>query len=92
MERTLPPTDTRRRPDQRLMEQADFDRGAEEKHRLEEKQRAARKQLEVLGVHHHPRYFRETIDSVNGESCYEFNNTYWQKRKALDYADMPDLY
>lgn len=37
MRMTLPPTDTRRRPDQRLMEEGDYDRAAAEKHRLEEK-------------------------------------------------------
>jgi len=37
MKKTLPPTDCRRRGDQRLMEEGDFDRAAEEKHRLEEK-------------------------------------------------------
>jgi len=37
MKRALPPTDCRRRPDQRLLEEGDFDRAAEEKHRLEEK-------------------------------------------------------
>ncbi len=43
LRQTLPPTDSRRRTDQRLMEEGDLDRAAEEKHRLEEKQRAARK-------------------------------------------------
>jgi oxysterol-binding protein 1 len=46
MKKSLPTTDCRRRPDQRLMEEGDYDRAAEEKHRLEEKQRAVRKQRE----------------------------------------------
>jgi hypothetical protein len=37
MKKTLPPTDTRRRPDQRLMEEGNYDKAADEKHRLEEK-------------------------------------------------------
>jgi hypothetical protein len=37
MKKTLPPTDCRRRGDQRLMEEAKFDPAAAEKHRLEEK-------------------------------------------------------
>ena len=57
MLRTLPPTDCRRRPDQRLMEEGDYDRAADEKHRLEEKQRAARKQLEHMGIEHKALYF-----------------------------------
>ncbi|PVD32638.1 hypothetical protein C0Q70_08082 [Pomacea canaliculata] len=40
----LPPTDARFRPDIRLMEEGNIDGAAEEKNRLEEKQRAARKE------------------------------------------------
>ena len=37
MKKTLPPTDTRRRTDQRYMEEGNYDMAAEEKNRLEEK-------------------------------------------------------
>lgn len=37
MKKTLPPTDTRRRADQRYMEEGRYDEAADEKHRLEEK-------------------------------------------------------
>lgn len=37
MKKTLPPTDTRRRLDQKFMEEGDYDKAADEKHRLEEK-------------------------------------------------------
>ena len=57
MKRTLPPTDCRRRPDQRLMEQGDYDSAADEKHRLEEKQRGVRKQREKEGIEYKCRYF-----------------------------------
>ena len=40
------PTDSRLRPDQRLMEQGDWDAANAQKLRLEEKQRAARRQRE----------------------------------------------
>jgi hypothetical protein len=39
----LPPTDTRFRPDQRALENGDFKLAADEKHRLEEKQRTIRR-------------------------------------------------
>ena len=39
MKKTLPPTDTRRRPDQRYMEEGKYDLAASEKNRLEDKQR-----------------------------------------------------
>ena len=41
--RSLPPTDSRFRPDQKALEHRLVDLAAEEKHRLEEKQRARRK-------------------------------------------------
>jgi hypothetical protein len=37
MEEKLPPTDARFRPDQRALENGDYDLAASEKHRLEEK-------------------------------------------------------
>lgn len=59
---------------------------------MEEKQRAARKQNEALGVIHKPRYFNTTLDPFSNENMYEFNHSYWTKRKNLDYSDMPDLF
>ena len=47
MEPNVAPTDSRLRPDQRLMEEAKWDQANQEKLRLEEKQRAARKQKEA---------------------------------------------
>jgi hypothetical protein len=46
LEPLLAPTDCRLRPDQRAMEEIRFDDASEEKNRLEEKQRAARKAKE----------------------------------------------
>ena len=43
----MAPSDTRRRPDQRLMEDGRWDEANDEKLRLEEKQRAARRQREL---------------------------------------------
>ena len=74
------------------MEEGDFDRAAEEKHRLEEKQRAVRKKREHEGIEYKAKYFYQTLDKYSGETMYEFNNIYWEKRKNQDYADMPDLY
>ncbi|RAL04373.1 uncharacterized protein BO80DRAFT_452464 [Aspergillus ibericus CBS 121593] len=45
----LPPTDTRLRPDQRAMEDGEYDLAASEKHRVEEKQRAKRRERETKG-------------------------------------------
>jgi len=51
------PTDSRLRPDQRAMENADFDLANTEKQRLEEKQRAKRKLLPP-GKEFEPRWFK----------------------------------
>jgi hypothetical protein len=37
MKEQLPPTDSRLRPDQRALENGEFDKASAEKHRLEEK-------------------------------------------------------
>lgn len=47
MEEGLAPTDSRKRPDQRLMEEGKWDEANDEKLRLEEKQRTARRQREL---------------------------------------------
>lgn len=45
-EEGVAPTDSRRRPDQRLMEEGRWDEANAEKQRLEEKQRTARRERE----------------------------------------------
>jgi oxysterol-binding protein 1 len=92
MKKSLPPTDCRRRPDQRLMEQGLYDPAAAEKHRLEEKQRAVRKQREKTNDEYRCKYFEQVLDSISGEMMYKYNGRYWDKRRKMDYGDMPDLY
>jgi len=46
-EEGVAPTDSRLRPDQRLMEEGKWDEANDEKLRLEEKQRSARRQREM---------------------------------------------
>ena len=55
----LPPTDSRFRPDQRALENGNYETASNEKHRLEEKQRAVRKLMEKKGQNHQPKYFTE---------------------------------
>ncbi|MPC86951.1 Oxysterol-binding protein 1 [Portunus trituberculatus] len=47
MEELICPTDSRNRPDQRLMEEGSWDEANAEKLRLEEKQRATRRRREA---------------------------------------------
>lgn len=78
----LPPTDTRLRPDQRALENGDYDLAASEKHRLEEKQRAARKVLAEQGLEYKAKYFEQFEDPETGESMWRLCRDYWKDRKA----------
>ena len=50
VERVIPPTDSRRRPDQRALENGDIKLATSEKGRLEEKQRLVRKYMEKNNI------------------------------------------
>ena len=80
------PTDTRRRPDQRALENGDSDAAAEEKLRLEEKQRTARKQREENEIEYSPRWF--TME--NG--AWMYNGEYWKERDEGNFTNIPDIY
>ncbi|XP_046385349.1 oxysterol-binding protein-related protein 3-like isoform X5 [Ischnura elegans] len=78
----IAPTDTRHRPDQRLLEQGDIAAAEEIKAQLEAQQRERRRQNEQEGKIHEPRWFRK----VNGnggsmEEVWETNHRYWEIRK-----------
>jgi hypothetical protein len=62
MKQVLPPTDTRLRPDQRFWENFQIEPAAEHKERLENKQRAKRKDLEKRGIAYEPLWFKEDTD------------------------------
>lgn len=74
------------------MEEGDYSAASEEKHRLEEKQRAVRKKNEKEHHEHKCKYFEQVFDEYSNEMMYKFNGTYWDMRKKMDYAGMPDLY
>ena len=48
--------------------------------------------MEKMGIEYNPRYFEQVDDLYSGGKMYQFNNTYWERRKNLDYADLPDLF
>ncbi|KAL8667946.1 MAG: hypothetical protein Q9202_000411 [Teloschistes flavicans] len=79
----LPPTDTRFRPDQRAMEDGEYDRAATEKNRVEEKQRAVRREREAKGEEHVPRWFTKGKDEITGEEYWVSNGEYWRNRDEV---------
>lgn len=64
------PTDTRRRPDQRALENGDMKAAADHKDFLEQKQRAVRKYKEDNGVAHQAQYFDSWENPADGQTYY----------------------
>jgi hypothetical protein len=87
LKKYLPPTDTRLRPDQRAMEEGQYDFAAEEKNRLEEKQRARRAERQRKGesIHGKPRWFKKAADNdfIKGEYYWQFTGDYWKVREQV---------
>lgn len=105
LKKHLCPTDSRLRPDQRAMENAEFDLANTEKQRLEEKQRAKRRMLPP-GKVHQPRWFkrnaqddgwdfigRDLPGEAKGSGQIRDGRTgYWAERqKCGATADHPQL-
>lgn len=88
----LPPTDTRLRPDQRAMEDGEYDFAATEKNRVEEKQRAARRAREAIGEEFKPKWFEKRLDKVTGEEYWETNGQYWRARERGDWSVCDDIF
>ncbi|KAH7447555.1 hypothetical protein KP509_01G111700 [Ceratopteris richardii] len=81
----LPPTDSRLRPDQRHLENGEYDRAFQEKLRLEEKQRVARK-LQERGWQ--PRWFHKP----KGKDTYQYIGGYWEARSTGNWSSCPDIF
>lgn len=99
------PTDSRLRPDQRLMEEGLWNEANDEKLRLEEKQRTKRRELEAAteaalaagGTQPpapRPLWFsRESVDTPDSPHlCHMYNHRYWESKKRQDWADCPDIF
>uniref|UniRef100_G3P0H1 Oxysterol-binding protein n=1 Tax=Gasterosteus aculeatus aculeatus TaxID=481459 RepID=G3P0H1_GASAC len=85
----LPPSDTRLRVDQRLLETGNLEAAEEHKQRIEELQRERRKVLEENNETHQPKFFRKSKDDT-----WVSNNTYWELRKDPGFTqiDFPVLW
>ncbi|KAJ5096274.1 hypothetical protein NUU61_005630 [Penicillium alfredii] len=88
----LPPTDTRLRPDQRAMEDGEYDLAADEKHRVEEKQRAKRREREANGDVYAPQWFTRAKCPITGEDYWAHNGKYWTSREAQDWSLAEDIF
>uniref|UniRef100_A0A8C7XV32 Oxysterol-binding protein n=1 Tax=Oryzias sinensis TaxID=183150 RepID=A0A8C7XV32_9TELE len=87
----LPPTDTRLRPDQRMLEEGKVADADKMKDDIEEKQRERRKELSKKGEEHVPRFFKKAKDS-SGQDVWLTNSTYWELRKNPGFANLDNVY
>ena len=88
LKKILPPTDSRLRPDIRLLEDGEVDKASSEKHRIEEKQREKRKLLSEKNESFTPLWFKIDKHPVNGQEAWLFKNTYWKR----DFQTCPDIF
>lgn len=65
------------------MEDGEYDLAAEEKNRVEEKQRAARRDREAKGEEWEPRWFKKGKCEVTGEEYWVFTGEYWKTRNKV---------
>ena len=75
----LPPTDSRLRGDRLALEKGNVDLAGKEKHRLEEEQRAKRKERETKGESYKPKYFESQSDEEHGH-LWKYIGDYWAER------------
>ncbi|KAK2659621.1 hypothetical protein Ddye_006154 [Dipteronia dyeriana] len=81
----LPPTDSRLRPDQRHLENGEYEMANSEKLRLEQRQRQARKMQESGWK---PRWFAKD----KGGDSYHYNGGYWEARGEGKWDSCPDIF
>ncbi|XP_076743818.1 oxysterol-binding protein-related protein 7 isoform X3 [Maylandia zebra] len=86
----LPPTDTRLRPDQRMLEDGRVDEADIKKDEIEEMQRERRKELGKRDEEHVPRFFKRSKDS-SGRDVWLTNGTYWKLRENPGFANLENL-
>ncbi|XP_038846277.1 oxysterol-binding protein-related protein 7-like [Salvelinus namaycush] len=86
----LPPTDSRLRPDQRMLEDGRVDDCDKFKEEVEDMQRERRKQLAKKGQEHTPRFFKKAMDS-SGRDVWLTNGTYWKVRENPGFANTNNL-
>ncbi|XP_042856242.1 oxysterol-binding protein 1-like isoform X4 [Penaeus japonicus] len=101
-EENVSPTDSRHRPDQRLMEQGMWDEANAEKLRLEEKQRATRRRREAEAEEaaaegreyppYCPTWFVKETDDVTGALIFRFTHEYWDCKERQEWSRCPDIF
>ncbi|KAI4454411.1 oxysterol-binding protein-related [Holotrichia oblita] len=96
------PTDSRLRPDQRLMENQLWDEANKEKVRLEEKQRSVRREREAEAEQaaqtgqpykqYEPIWFKQVKDEDTGGVIHKYRGNYWESKSKQDWSMCPDIF
>ncbi|XP_038618519.1 oxysterol-binding protein 2 isoform X3 [Tachyglossus aculeatus] len=96
------PTDSRMRPDQRLMESGQWDEANVEKQRLEEKQRLVRRKRESDAMEaleggknytgYTPLWFERKTDPLTGELACVYKGGYWEAKEKHDWHMCPNIF
>ena len=99
MEPGVAPTDSRHRPDQRLMENGKWEESNVEKLRLEDKQRSKQKKCELTNTElgpiiepYVPCWFQKTLDPITGSILYIYQHEYWQCKETQNWSRCPDIF
>ncbi|XP_015919304.1 oxysterol-binding protein-related protein 6 isoform X2 [Parasteatoda tepidariorum] len=79
LEKQLPPTDTRFRPDQRFLEEGNISAAEMSKQQIEQSQRDRRKRREELGIEYIPMWFTK-LELDDGKEQWVFTKKYWDVR------------
>lgn len=92
---SLPPTDSRLRPDMKVYISGDIEKAEELKIKLEEDQRTRRKEYESSNEEHVPRFFKHVGGGSpdTGEWVYKTGeNSYWNRRKNNEWSDLVKMW
>ncbi|KAM8817085.1 oxysterol-binding protein 2 isoform 2-T2 [Rhynchonycteris naso] len=103
-EEGVAPTDSRLRPDQRLMEKGHWDEANTEKQRLEEKQRLSRRRRLEASARgcsaedekeadvYKPLWFEKRLDPLTGETACMYKGGYWEAKEKQDWHMCPNIF
>lgn len=99
---SVAPTDSRRRPDQRLMENCKWDEANQEKQKLEEMQRIRRRKREAEASEaqaegkvyegYKPVWFENVVDEVTDTAVHVYKGGYWEAKERQDWSLCPEIY
>ena len=96
----IAPTDSRLRPDQRAMENGDWDNANSLKLALEETQRKRIRGWEQLAANNRaskmqilpPLWFEKKKCEITKEIAFTYNGKYWKHKEKQDWKNCPDIF